>query len=200
MDLIGISMGIVTIPMAILTLAGIVGGVGLIVDGAWYPLFAGLAAIALGLGIAFAIEGLVALIDALAIAVAERIGRAAGLVVGFVGAALPMAVIIAWQWQSLVLLPAMPGERLAIGLWTYAVATLPWTILALRADGNRRTLSGIRAYAAHIAFWLLAVTRAWFGIPAEIALLVTALPALLPIAVGTLLAVADRDALRNVRI
>jgi hypothetical protein len=88
----------------------------------------------------------------------------------------------------------------ALWLWSYGVATGPWTGFALHAGRDRRTLCSIRAYAGHLGYWLFSFLVLLCNAPVAVAALVMLLPAILPITVGWLLAVANRDSLRNVRI
>lgn len=201
-DVIGLAMGMVTIPMFLLTLAAPVGGVWLLVASGGVPLVVGgVAAGVLGFVLARLIEAGVAWLDEIAVEVRARAGSLVGHLAGFVCAAVPMAVLLGWEFAAFRLLVAEPHPAPAVArwLWCYGVATGPWTLFAVRVGSDRRTLCSIRAYAGHIGFWLL--SAAWAGgMPLPAAAWLMLAPAALPLTVGTLLAIADRDALRNVRI
>jgi hypothetical protein len=201
MDRIGTIMGVVTVPMALLTAASIGGGLWLIVAGPALPVVSGILASAVGLAIAWALERLVALFDDVALRVRARHGTIAGQGVALACGIAPMLVVIAWEHACLraLVAPAPPATVVATWLWSYGVATGPWTLFAHLVGSDRRTLCGIRAYAGHLAYWLLSAA-ALAGAPDALGLALMALPAVLPATVGTLLAVADRQALRNVRI
>jgi hypothetical protein len=201
MDRIGTIMGVVTLPMALLTVASIGGGLWLLVAGPSLPVVLGIPASAAGLAIAWGLERLVALFDDAAISARARHGSAAGQCVALACGIVPMLVVIAWEYECLraFVIPAPPATAIAAWLWSYGVATGPWTLFAQLVGSDRRTLCGIRAYAGHLAYWLLSAA-VLAGAPPALGLLLMVLPAALPVTVGTLLAVADRQALRNVRI
>ncbi|WP_419826125.1 hypothetical protein [Sphingomonas sp.] len=201
MDRIGTIMGVVTVPMALLTVASIVAGLWLLVAGPASVVVLGIFASAAGLAIAWLLEQLVALLDDLALAIQVRRGAAAKRGAALVCGIAPMLVVIAWEYECLHLLVrfGVPATMFATWLWSYGVATGPWTLFAQLVGSDRRTLCGIRAYAGHLAYWLLSAASL-AGLPDMLCLTLMALPAALPVTVGTLLAVADRQALRNVRI
>ena len=195
-------MGLVTIPMALLSIASLIGGAWLLAIGAWQLVLLGLAAFGLCTLLAPALERLVISIDdAAADALAKRGRRSANLIAAISGG-LPMAVILTWEYACFHLLVSGPSEAPVVArwLWSYGVATGPWTLFAMRVSRFRRTLCGIRAYAGHLAYWLLSILILAAGaapLPAAVSMI---LPAILPFMVGLLLAIADRDALRNVRV
>lgn len=199
LDVVGTAMGIATIPMALLSVASMAAGLALLATGNWGPVAAGLIAVILALAFAYLLEGVVRLIEGSALGVQRRSGRSAGLRVGLVSGVLPVVVILAWEYWAWARFSAMPGPRPLPWLLSYGVATAPWSLFGGLMGSDRRTLVRIRAYAGHLSYWLLSIAMVAHA-PAWLVALVMALPAILPGTVGTLLAVADRDALRNVQI
>ncbi len=201
LDVIGVAMGIVTIPMAALSLAACVAAMWLVLSGGGWPVAVGIVAFAAGLGFALVFERLCMMLDAQAWTMFKRSGRSAGMMVGVASASLPIVALVAWQFACFIgFVEGSGGSPVARWLLSYGVATGPWTLLALRIGSDRRTLCGIRAYACHLGYWLLSILTLGLGAPVTLAVWVTPLPAILPLIVGTLLAVADRDSLKNVRI
>jgi hypothetical protein len=201
LDWIGTVMGLVTLPMALFSALSVAAGIGLLAVGAGHVVLLGLLAFAAAYGIATLLERAVIRLDETAITVrrAHHVGQSR--VVAGASGLLPMLVLLGWEIAAFqAVMAAAPAPRLLLWLWSYGVATGPWTVFALRADSARRTVCGIRAYAGHLAYWLLSVLVLAFGVPLPMAGLAMLLPAILPISVGFLLAVANRDALHNVRI
>ena len=186
--------------MALLSVASVLGAVALLLSGAWMVVVAGIGAIVVGLLIAYLLEFVVKALDAASLAVMERRGRRAGRFVGLLSGILPMLVILGWEYACLTRIMAAPARPELLWFWSYGVATAPWTIFAQRVGSDQRTMCGIRAYAGHLAYWLLSALVLIGHVSHPIALAAMLLPAILPITVGTLLATADREALRNVRI
>ena len=186
--------------MALLSVASVISGVALLLSGAWTVVAAGLGAFVVGLIVAYLLEFVVKALDAASIAVLERRGRRAGRIVGLLSGILPMLVILGWEYACLSRIMAAHARPELLWFWSYGVATGPWTIFALRVGSDQRTMCGIRAYAGHLAYWLLSALLLIGHVPHPIAAAAMLLPAILPITVGTLLATADREALRNVRI
>ena len=193
-------MGMATIPMALLSVAGVICGAILLVTGGGAVVGTGLLACAAGILLAYLLEFVVTFLDSAALAVLTKFGRRAGRLVGLLSGILPMVVILGWEYFCLTHIMTSPGNRMLLWGWSYGVAIGPWTIFALGVGSDRRTMCSIRAYAGHIAYWLLSISLLVLHLPTPIALAVMALPTILPITVGTLLATADRAALRNVRI
>lgn len=200
MDLVGTVMGLATIPMALLSVVSVVSGVALLLSGAWTVVVAGIGAILVGMIIAYLLEFVVKALDAAALAVLERHGRGAGRLVGLLSGILPMLVVLGWEYLCLTRIMAAHARPELLWFWSYGVATAPWTIFAQRVGSDQRTSCGIRAYAGHLAYWLLSALVLIAHAPHWLAFAAMLLPAILPITVGTLLATADREALRNVRI
>ena len=200
MDLVGTVMGLATIPMALLSVASVVGAIALLLSGAWVVVVAGIGAIVVGLLIATLMEFVVKALDAAALAVMQRRGRRAGRIVGLFAGLLPMLVILGWEYACLTRIMTAHARPELLWFWSYGVATAPWTIFAQRVGSDQRTACGIRAYAGHLAYWLLSALILIGHVPHGIAAAAMLLPAILPITVDTLLATADREALRNVRI
>lgn len=201
LDIIGVAMGVVTIPMALLSVGAVLALLWLAVSGGGLLVVIAIVAFAAGVGLALVFERLCIQLDAQAWTTLRRSGRRAGMMIGVASASLPMIALLAWQFACFIGI-AQGGADHAAARWllSYGVATGPWTALAVRIGGDRRTLCGIRAYAGHLGYWLLSILTLGFGVPADVAVWAMPLPAILPLIVGTLLAVADRDSLRNVRI
>ena len=175
-DVTGTVLGLATIPMALLSAGSVVAG---------RPL-----------------EALVVAIDdaaALAL-VRRRHGRARAIAVA--SGAVPVLVILVAEILCLrvVLGADASSHRLLLWLWGYGVATAPWTLFALRVGRFRRTLVSIRAYAGHVALWLFSILALWLHMTVGVAAAAMLIPAILPFAVGLLLALADREAIANVRV
>lgn len=200
MDFVGKAMGMATVPMALLSLASLLGAALLLVTGQAELVMFGIAAIALAFALAVAIEAASRRLDAAAWAVLCRRGRGEARVVAAIAGTLPMLPILAWEAACFSVWLRSPAPGVAGWLLSYGVALWPWTIFALAIHGDRRTLCGIRAYAAHIAYWVLSAAVLLGHAPFGVGVALMALPASLPVTVGLLLAIADREALRNVRI
>jgi hypothetical protein len=201
LDVIGVAMGMVTVPMALLSVASVAALLWLMVSGGGLLVAIAIVAFAAGLGLALVFERVCILLDAQAWTTLKRDGRGAGMAVGIVSSTLPMMALLAWQYACFIGVAQGAGDHpFARWLLSYGLATGPWTLVAVRIGSDRRTLCGIRAYAGHLGYWLLSTLALGAGLPAGIAALAMPLPALLPLIVGTLLAVADRDSLKNVRI
>lgn len=201
-DATGDVMGLLTVPMALLSIAGVVAGLVLAATGHWPPVLLGLAAFTGCTVLAHLLEPLVIAIDDVAAVSLQRERRRAARLCAIASGAAPVAVIFVAEIMSLrtVFASGSSAPALLAWLWGYAVATGPWTLFAQRVSRFRRTLVGIRAYAGHLALWLFSLL--WLGLAAPPAVVAAALliPAVLPFAVGMLLALADRDAIANVRV
>jgi hypothetical protein len=201
-DLIGTAMGLVTIPMAILSVASVAGGLWLLATGIWAPVLWGLsAAIACAL-LARALERAVVAIDDAAAQSLARQAPGRARLIAILSGGLPVAIIFYWEYACFfsMLSASDKAPVWALWLWSYSIATGPWTLLAVRISRFRRTLCGIRAYAGHLAYWLLSFGVLIANAPLALIAASMAIPAILPFTVGTLLALADREALTNVRV
>lgn len=190
-------MGPLTIPMALLLVLGALAGpvlalsgrADLVLDGA----LAFVAATALLALVYRACEPL----EAAARGRRARGGIASGRLYAILFGLLPMLALVGLQLAAVKLL-ARPAPRLLAGAWFYAVATGPATLLAASASRERRTLWSVRAYAGHIGGWIwLALGGPWAA--SSVALLAL-LPAILPVGIGALIALADPRTLRSSRI
>ena len=201
MDAIGPVMGALTLPMALLSVASVVAGAMLLASGEWRPLATGLVAAALCYLLARALERVVIATDDRAVAARARGWRARARGFATASGALPMLVILLAEIVTVRAVAGSGGTASPVlfALWAYGVATGPWTLWAARVSRFRRTLVAIRAYAAHLALWLLALALL-AGAPWGVAIAAAALPAVLPLSVGVLLALADRGAISDVRI
>ncbi len=200
LDAIGPVMGMATIPMALFSLASLLAGVALLVLGEWRLVVGGVVAAMLCYVLARPLEWMAIATDTRAAAALARGRRGRARWLAAVSAALPMLVILLAE-MSLVrwVTGATRAAPLLAWAWAYGVATAPWTLFAARVSRFRRTLARIRAYSGHVALWLLGLmllAGAPFGVAAAVGLLA----AWLPLAVGVLLALADRGAISDVRI
>jgi hypothetical protein len=195
-------MAFVTIPMALLTLASIGGALVLITTGAVQLILPALLGLAFGLVLVYGVDRMTVRFDSVAVNLVSTGRTAPGRLIGLASGALPVAAILAWLYLCLRVAVAAgdAGHVLVVWLTSYGVATGPWSLHALWAGSDRRTVCGIRAYAGHLAYWTLSLLVLGFGVSMPIATVAMAWPTILPLVVGALLATADRDALRNVRI
>ena len=200
-DAVGVVMGLFTIPMALLSIAGVAAGLVLALGLDWSPLIFGLAAFLACSVLAQVLERLVIAIDeAAAVALGQgRRGRAR--IIAVVSGALPVAVVFAAEIVCLrgVFLYTASASAIA-WLWGYIVATGPWTLYAGRVSRFRRTLVGIRAYYGHVALWLFSIVALWLDVSPVVVVVVLLAPAFVPFTVGLLLALSDREAIANVRV
>lgn len=200
LDAIGPVMGMATIPMALLSVASTLAGAVLLARGEWRLIVGGVAAGTLSFLLARPLERLAIATDHRAAAASSRGRRGRARLLATVSAALPMIFILFAEITCLRAITASAGAAPWLAaLWAYGVATGPWTLFAARVSRFRRTLASIRAYAGHAALWLLALAHL-AGAPWEVATAVALLAAWLPLAVGVLLALADRGAISDVRI
>lgn len=139
---------------------------------------------------------------------AERAQRAAGrgermlayLLAGLSSAIVP-AVVVLVSIQVLKCFLDHPSTNPLLGwCFAYGVATWAWTLRAQIADRRNRTMTSIQAYAAHCSFALLSISVLLLGTSALFGLTVAIIPQILPFTVGLFLALADRNALRDVQI
>lgn len=180
-DVTGTAMGLAIIFMTLLSAGSVVAGLILAVRQDWVLVVLGLFALLFCSVLARLLEALVVPINV---------------------AAVPVLVILVAEilCLRLVLGSDTSLHRLLVWLWGYGVATAPWTLFALRVGRFRRTLVGIRAYAGHVALWLFSILVLWLHVTADVATAAMLVPAILPFAVGLLLALADREAIANVHV
>ncbi|USI72370.1 hypothetical protein [Sphingomonas morindae] len=194
-------MSLVTVPMALLTLASIGAGAMLMFFGDLRVLIDGCVIAMLGYGAAVLLERLIVYLDDQAIRASERGRRRAAHGFAALSGGFPMLVFLSYEWFVFRQVALRPGDHpLLLELWSYGVATGPWTLFAAHVSRFRRTLCGIRAYAGHLAYWLLAAASLGLDAPPPVAAALMLLPAILPFIVGLLLALADRNTLTNVRV
>ena len=200
-DAVGIGLGLLTIPMALLSMGGVAAGLLLAVRQDWPALIFGVVAFLLCSAAAPLLERVVIFIDDAAARSAAHRGRAR--LFAIVSGALPVAVIFTAQVVSLrgVTASVPPTTPLVLAwLWGYGVATGPWSLFIERVSRFRRTVVSIRAYAGHVAMWLFTVAAMVVHASPVVVVLAMVIPAILPFTVGLLLALADRDAITNVRV
>lgn len=190
-------MGPLTIVMALLLAAGVLAGTVLALSGpAELALAAALVLAGTAVLLAAAYRAVEPLESVARRAWANRKIRAARLLAILFGL-LPMLALVALQLVAGRLLDRPAPPLFAAGCF-YAVATGPATLLAALAGRERRTLWSIRAYGAHLGAWALLAIGAP-SIP-PLGALLALLPAVLPVTVGALIALADPRALRAARI
>lgn len=201
-DVTGTAMGLATIPMVSLTTGSIVAGLVLALRQDWALLVPGLALLSLCSMLARPLEALVVGIDDAAARASMRGQRGRARCRAVASGAVPVAVMLAAEVLCLraVLGEAATSPPLLVWLWGYGVATGPWTLFALRVGRFRRTLVSIRAYAGHVALWLFSILALWLHALTGVVVAAMLVPAILPFTVGLLLALADREAIANVRV
>ncbi len=201
-DVTGTAMGLATIPMALLSAGSVVAGLILAVRQDWAPMVLGLLVLLLCSVLARPLEALVVAIDDAAALALDRGRRGRARTIAVASGAVPVAVILTAEVLCLrsVLGTDVGSQRWLVWLWGYGVATGPWTLFAQRVSRFRRTLVSIRAYAGHVALWLFSLLALWLHAPAGVVVAAMLVPAILPVTVGVLLALADRDAIANVRV
>ena len=201
-DAVGTVLGLLTIPMALLSIGSVGAGLALAVRQDWPPLLFGIAVFLIGWILVRVLERLVIATDDLAALALAHHQRHLAHATAFVSGALPIVVIFASEIACLqgVLDRAAGASGWLVWLWGYGVVTGPWTLFAERVSRFRRSLVGIRAYAGHVTVWLFSLLVLGLG-ASPIVLLATLLAnAFIPVTVGLLLALADREAIANVRV
>ena len=201
-DAVGIGLGLLTIPMALLSVGSILAGLVLAFRQEWRALVFGLAVFLFCSVLARLLERLIIEIDDVAAGAIDRRQRSRARIVAIISGALPMVVILTAEVATLrgVLGFASTGLSVAAWLWGYGVATGPWTLFADRVSRFRRTLVAVRAYAGHIGLWLFSTLTLAMHVSPVVAAAAMVLPAILPFTIGLLLALSDRDAIANVRV
>lgn len=201
-DAVGAVMGFLTIPMALLSAASIAAGGLLALHAVWVPLLFGALLFGLCAAAARPLEWLIIGIDDRA-DMAMRCGRRGrARLIAVASGAAPIAIILALEVASLHAMLSCRGVAPAplVWLWGYGIATGPWTLFAEQVGRFRRTLVAIRAYAGHVALWLFSLLALVLHAPIAVAVMAMLVPAALPFTVGLLLALADREAIANVRV
>lgn len=201
-DAVGTVLGLLTIPMAALSIGSVAAGLALAIRQDWPPLLFGIVVFVVVSILARLLEQLViASDDAAALSLArDRRRLAHGL--AFVSGALPVMVVFAAGIACMhgVMVRAGATPAWLAWIWGYGVATGPWTIFAERVSRFRRTLVGIRAYAGHVTVWLFSILILWLHVSPVLLIATLLANAFIPITVGLLLALADREAIANVRV
>lgn len=121
-------------------------------------------------------------------------------VAGLVSAFVPMLAVLAIGVVLECFSRALVGDNMTVWLWSYGVVTLPLTLRAHLADRADRTLNSIQSYAAQVSFALVAFMMMFFSASPSVVLMVAIIPQALPFTVGFFLALADRNALRDVQM
>lgn len=201
-DPLGITLGLLTIPMAVFSMASLAAGVMLALGQDWPALLFGVAVSLLCSVLARVLEQLVIVIDDAAALARDHGRRRRAYAIAAVSGAMPVLVIYATaicSFRAVVSWPTAAPVWL-LGLWGYGVALGPWSLYAERVSRFRRTLVGLRAYAGHVALWLFALLTAGFHAPPAAVVAALLVPAILPFTLGMSLALADREAIANVRV
>lgn len=132
---------------------------------------------------------------------ADRGQRLQGYILAGLSSAIVPAVVVLVNIQVLNCFIDHPSVNPLLGwCFAYGVATGAWTFRAQIADRRNRTLSSIQAYAAHFSFAILSISVLLFGTSSLFGLTMAIIPQMLPFTVGLFLALADRNALRDVQI
>lgn len=139
---------------------------------------------------------------------ADRARRAAdggrrlqGYILAGLSSGIVPAVVVLVNFQVLnCFIDHQSANPLLGWVFAYGVATGAWTLRAQLADRRTRTLSSIQAYAAHFSFAILSISVLLFGTSSLFGLTMAIIPQMLPFTVGLFLALADRNALRDVQI
>lgn len=121
-------------------------------------------------------------------------------VAGLVSAFVPVLAVLAIGVVLECFSRALASDDLGVWLWSYGVVTLPLTLRAHLADRADRTLNSIQSYAAQVSFALVAFMTMSFSASPSVVLMVAIIPQALPFTVGFFLALADRNALRDVQM
>jgi hypothetical protein len=202
MDFTGTLLGVLTIPMALLNAGSGIAGLWLILRGDWSAVLLGALLFAGGTIIAPSLSRMSSALANIAGAAMSEQRRAQGYLVAFLSSAWPVLVILIWEVAAFYALHRQDtgGGGIALWIWSYGVATGVWSWQAHRAESEDRTLKGIQAYSAQIAYVVLSTCLLLLDWPLAVGVGLMLLPMILPLAVGMLLALADRDALRDVRI
>jgi hypothetical protein len=202
MDFTGTLLGALTIPMALLNASCGIAGLWLMLRGDWLAVLIGV--------LLFLAAGIVApvlsrtsnALAELALAAKTRDRPALGYIAAICSGGWPVVLIVLWEVATLhLLLQRTPqGDDIALWIWSYGVATGVWSWQAHRASNKDRTLRGIQAYSAQLAYGVLSAAVVLLRWPLAIAIALMMLPMILPLAVGMLLALADPDVLRDVQV
>lgn len=201
MDFTGTLLSVLTIPLALLNAGCGLAGLWLIMRGDWPAVTMGVLLFIGGAVIARLLSATSKGLADLAIAATKRGLRASAYLAAILSGAWPVIVIVIWEVVTLYLIHGDTGRNaIAIWVWSYGVATGIWSWQAHRADSRDRTLKGIQAYSAQLAYIILSACVLLLGWPVPVAIALMLLPMILPLVVGMLLALADRDALRDVQI
>lgn len=187
-------MGVLSILMAMVLLAGTAAALVLALTGSLAPAAAIWPVVATaGLWLCYrAVEPAARWARELRVRNARGPGRLAAALHGGV----PASVIIGYQIAT-VRAPGLGSALHPIVL--LAVMTAPATVLAWRAGRQRRTLWSARAYGAHLSGWAL-LTCIWLGLPLGVTATLMLLCHVIPATIGYLEALADPGVLRSVRM
>lgn len=191
-------MGLLTIPMALISALGGLAGLVLLVTGSGAVVASGAILLFGGfvaLGVVYRVcEPLARLASRRARSGRTASARGAAIAFG----SIPVLALTGLQFAALSFVAKADPSSLLVAGWAYAVATGPATALAAVAGRARGTLWSVRAYAAHLSCWMLLTGQA-VRAPAGWAL-GALMPGVLPVAIGALIALADPRILRTARL
>lgn len=122
----------------------------------------------------------------------RRVGRA----VAAFAAALPVLLLLAGMMATAAWLLSEGSRDIARVAWCYLVVVAPPSVIALLRP---TTLAGIRAYATHLAAFILLLVNASHGLSDWIGGAMAALPLGMPLALGFLEARSDPRLIAAVR-
>jgi hypothetical protein len=201
-DTVGITLGLLTVPMALLSISSVAAGLILMWWQDWLSLVFGVATFLICSIFARLLEQMVIAIDDAAAHALQLRHRRRAYAIAVVSGAFPVLVIYAAEIGAFhgVLAYPSPAPIALQWLWAYGVATAPWSLYAERVSRFRRTLVGLRAYAGHVALWLFLLLTLGLHAPPVLVVVVLLAPAILPFTLGMTLALADREAIANVRV
>ncbi len=197
----GTVLGTATFPMAALSALAVISALALTVLGDAHLVVLGFAVASLLFVLASLLPREDGFLADRARQVAETGRRRLGYCLAAICSAIIPAAIVLVNVQVLSCFVDHPSAVPVLGwLFSYGVATGAWTLRAQVADRRVRTLSSIQAYAAHFSYALLSISVLVFGMELSAGILIATIPQVLPFMVGLFLALADRNALRDVQI
>lgn len=192
-------MGLLSIVMAALTVAGAIAGVALAVMHRWQPLIDGAVLAAALVAATWLATAAGHRFDQVAGALrTSRIGAAR--LAAVVGNGIPVATIFVGCALAFVLIARSSGPAPALLPWSYAVATAPAVLIAGLSTRRAHTLLGLRAFGAQIGYVLIVVMAHVLHASPAVWAPILAAWAVVPAAMGCVMALARPDVLRSVRV
>ncbi len=202
MDFTGTFLGLLTLPMVLLNLAAFVSGIVLVGRGDGRQIMVGAVVFVIGMLVATMIKGGTGRLALFARNAMIDNRKMLAIAAAILDSLLPIIIIMSCEIAALTSLQdqIVLHDDVALWLWSYGVVTGIWTFRAWRARPQDQTLSRIQAYSAQLAYATLSLAVLVLHWSLVEALVVMAIPMLLPLIVGFFIAIADRDALRDVQI